>query len=113
MPNRTIPLLLQSHFFWMGVLLIFCLLFPDFAHASTTGMPWEDPMSKLVKSITGPVAFAVSILALVASVIGLLFGGELSGLIKNMAFLAMGIAIVVCSANVLKGLFNVSSTLIF
>lgn len=99
-------------FILMGLLFLFLLLFPDMAHASSTGMPWESPLSKLVRSITGPVAFAVSVLAIIAAVGGLLFGGELSGLIKTMIFLAMGIAIIVFATNVLKSLFSVSSTLI-
>ena len=109
---RLFHLLTERPLILLALLLLVSILLPDVAHASSTGMPWESPLSKLVSSITGPVAFAVSILSIVAAVGGLLFGGELSGLIKTMIFLAMGIGIVVFAANVLKGLFNVSSTLI-
>ena len=88
----------------MSVLFVILLLFPDFAHASSTGMPWESPLTKLVESITGPVAFGISVLALVASVAGLVFGGELSGLIKNMLFLALGISVIVFATNMLRSL---------
>ena len=32
------------------LLLLVSLLFPELAHASSTGMPWESPLSKLVNS---------------------------------------------------------------
>lgn len=110
--QRLFHLLTEHPLVLLSLLLLVSLLFPELAHASSTGMPWESPLSKLVNSITGPVAFAVSVLAIIAAVAGLLFGGELSGLIKTMIFLAMGIAIVVFATNVLKSLFNISSTLI-
>ena len=97
----------------LAILFAIAMLFPDMAHAtSSSGMPWESPLNKLVKSITGPVAFGISILAIVAAMAGLLFGGELSGLIKTLLFLAVGISVVVFAANVLSSLFNVSSTLV-
>lgn len=33
--------------------------------ASTTNLPWEGPLEKLLKSFTGPVAKAISIMAVV------------------------------------------------
>ena len=110
--QRRLSLLTEHPLILMGLLFAVLLLFPDIAHASSTGMPWEGPLTKLVDSITGPVAFGISVLALVASVAGLVFGGELSGLIKNMLFLALGISVIVFATNMLRSLFNVSSTLI-
>lgn len=110
--QRHVSVLTKHPLILMGLLFAILLLFPDFAHASSTGMPWEAPLTRLVASITGPVAFGISVLALVASVAGLIFGGELSGLIKNMLFLALGISVIVFATNMLRSLFNISSTLI-
>ncbi|MCJ8352296.1 TrbC/VirB2 family protein [Moritella sp.] len=110
--QRRVSIFTKHPLILMGILFVILLLFPDLAHASSTGMPWEGPLTKLVNSITGPVAFGISVLALVASVAGLVFGGELSGLIKNMLFLALGISVIVFATNMLRSLFNISSTLI-
>lgn len=110
--QRKVSVLTKYPLILMGLLFAILLLFPDLAHASSTGMPWEAPLTRLVASITGPVAFGISVLALVASVAGLIFGGELSGLIKNMLFLALGISVIVFATNMLRSLFNISSTLI-
>lgn len=104
-----------TNLFFSFILLLtmaFLLLYPELAHASSTGMPWEGSLSKIVSSITGPYAFALSVLALVASFGALLFGGDMVSIIKNLIFVAMGISMVVFSVNALKSIFNVSSTLV-
>jgi type IV secretion system protein VirB2 len=90
------------------------MLLPELAHASSSGggVPWEDPLSKIVDSITGPVAAGISVLAIVAAGITLVFGGEISGFIKTLAYIALVIALIVGATNVLSSLFGISSTLI-
>ncbi|GIU52412.1 conjugal transfer protein TrbC [Shewanella sairae] len=110
--RRALSLLTEHPFILMVMLFAVLLLFPDLAHASSTNMPWEAPLTKLVNSVTGPVAFGISVLALVASIAGLVFGGEISGLIKTMLFLALGISVIVFATNMLRTLFGISSTLI-
>ncbi|MEF1183010.1 TrbC/VirB2 family protein, partial [Vibrio campbellii] len=40
------------------------------ANASSTGLPWESPLERIVDSITGPVAFGASALGIVAASVG-------------------------------------------
>jgi len=89
------------------------LFIPVLARASSSsGMPWEDPLLKVVDSITGPVAFGVSVLGVVAAGIALVFGGQLDGFIQKLAILALVIALIVFAVNVLSAVFGVSSTVI-
>ena len=46
------------------LLLTVFLILATGAMASATNMPWEGPLDKLLKSLTGPVARTVIILAL-------------------------------------------------
>ena len=97
----------------LGSLIILSLFMPELAHASSSGgVPWEDPLSKVVDSVTGPVAFGVSVLAIVAAGITLVFGGEISGFIKTIIYIALVIALIVGATNVLSSLFGISSTII-
>ncbi len=41
------------------------------AFASSAGMPWEGPLQQLVQSLTGPVAKAIGIIAIVATALGM------------------------------------------
>ncbi|MFJ3459440.1 TrbC/VirB2 family protein [Scandinavium goeteborgense] len=89
------------------------LIFPALAQASSsTGMPWEDPLNKVVDSVTGPIAFGVSVLGVVVAGMALAFGGQLDGFIQKIAILALVVALIVMATNVMSSLFGVSSTVI-
>ncbi len=47
------------------IALLALFLMTQSAHAASAGMPWEQPLERLVTSITGPVVRAVLILAIV------------------------------------------------
>ncbi|MBA5685056.1 TrbC/VirB2 family protein [Photobacterium damselae] len=94
-------------------LLYLFFIAPSFVYASSsTGMPWESPLSKLVNSITGPVAFGLSALSIVGVFAGMAFGVELEGLMKKLAITAIVIAVIVFAINLLSSLFGISSTII-
>ena len=89
------------------------VLLSPLANASNTGMPWESPLEKIVNSITGPVAFGVSVLGIVAAGIGLIFNNnDMSGFVKLLAALALVISLIVFATNLLSTVFGVSSTLV-
>lgn len=85
------------------------------AHASTGGsggLPWEGPLQKVVTSLTGPVALAISILAMAASGGALVFGGELSEFTRKIIMLVLAISFLVFGAAFMTQLFGVSGALI-
>lgn len=84
---------------------------PMFAQNTGSALPWESSMDKLVSSITGPVAFGISIIAIVAAGAGLIFGSEISGFLKSTMILALVIGMIVASAKVLSGLFGVGAVI--
>lgn len=71
------------------------------ASTASQGLPWEDPLTTIKNSITGPVAFAISILAIVAAGAGLVFGGEISGFIKTIVYIVLVIAMIVGAVNIM------------
>lgn len=101
---------LQQH--WLHGCIMLTLFLPGLAHASNTGMPWESPLSRVVDSITGPIAFGASVLGIVAAGLTLIFGGQLDGFIRTLMQLALVISLIVLATNILTTLFNVSSTVV-
>ncbi len=93
----------------MGVLLVLgaCLLPQDVFAAGTAGggLPYESALTRLRASITGPVAFTLSLIGIVGAAGMLIFGGELTGFLRMMVFLVLLIAILVGAQNVLTTLF--------
>jgi len=81
-------------------------LMPDVAHAvddsKKQGLPFEDPLAKLRDTLTGPVAFAISLVGIVAAGAVLIFGGEMSGFLRTIVFLVLVIALVVNAGGLIK-----------
>jgi type IV secretion system protein VirB2 len=98
------------------VVLVMVLL-PDLAHASDTAtegsedLPFMDPLHNLGSAISGPVAFSISLIGIVAAGAILIFGGELSGFMRSMVFLVLVIAVLVNASNVIKFISSNAATI--
>ena len=62
------------------------------AYAAGSGMPWEGPLEQIVDSITGPVARAAAVIAIVIAGVTIIFS-EGGGGVRKLAFVGLGIAI--------------------
>lgn len=64
---------------------------------STSGsdMPWDSALSTLQESLTGPFAYIVSLIGIVASAGMLVFGGEISGFLKSMLYVVLVVAVLI------------------
>jgi len=90
------------------VLLIGWVMMPDLASAAVAGggLPYEAPLTRLRASITGPVAFSISLLAIVGVLGLLIFGGELTGFMKVLLFIVLLVAIIVGAQNFVTTFFG-------
>ena len=93
----------------VGLLLVLWVItMPNEVYAAGTaggGLPYESALTRLRASITGPVAFTLSLIGIVGAAGVLIFGGELTGFLRMMVFLVLLIAILVGAQNVLTTLF--------
>ena len=103
MPDRVL--------FCLGVILITSLA-PDVAWAASSGgLPWETPLQTLRDSITGPVAYAISLMGVVAAGAALVFGGEINDFIRRIIVLVLVISLIIFSTNILSTLFNAGAVI--
>lgn len=86
------------------------LLVAGIAEAATGGdLPWEEPLDALVKSVTGPVAGAISFLVIVFTGGALLLrGGEISDLGRLLLQISLGIGVVIGAGPLMLELFGFS-----
>ena len=75
------------------------------AYAGGSGMPWEAPLEQVVESITGPVARAAAVIAIIISGIGIIFG-EGGGGIRKLAFVGLGIAVMFAAVSFFLDFFG-------
>jgi len=98
-------------FFYVGlaVMLAVFLIAPQHAFASEgTGgsLPYESWLTNLRASVTGPVAFALSIIGIVVAGGVLIFGGDLNGFFRTLIFLVLVMALLVGAQNVMSTFFG-------
>lgn len=73
------------------------LAFAAPAYASGSGMPWEGPLQQILDSITGPVARAVGVIAIVMAGFTIAFSDGGSG-VRKLAWAGLGLACVFAAA---------------
>lgn len=91
------------------VLLLFMFLVPQYAAASAgTGgsLPYESWLVNLRNSVTGPVAFALSIIGIVVAGGVLIFGGDLNGFFRTLVFIVLVMAFLVGAQNIMSTFFG-------
>ena len=73
-----------------------------FAAENGNNLPWEGPLTTLVTSLTGPVAYAISVVAIVALGATLAFaGGEMGETMKRLLHVGIAVCCVVFAAQVM------------
>ena len=75
------------------------------AFAAGSGMPWEGPLEQVVDSITGPVARAAAVIAIVLAGVTIIFS-EGGGGVRKLAFVGLGIAIMFAAVSFFLDFFG-------
>ena len=91
------------------VMLALALLSPQLAFASEGtggGLPYEQWLTNMRNSVTGPVAFTLSIIGIVIAGGVLIFGGDLNGFFRTMVFLVLVMAFLVGAQNMMGTFFG-------
>lgn len=82
------------------------------ASTASQGMPWETPMQLIADSLTGPVAFCISVIGMTGSGFALIFGSEIGTFLKVIIYIILASSIAICAASLLRLLFGVGAELI-
>ena len=73
----------------------------------------ETPLQSLQKSLSGPIALSIGIIAVVITGAMLIFGGEISDFGKRMAYVVLVLGILLSANTIITSLFTNTSVLIF
>jgi type IV secretory pathway VirB2 component (pilin) len=90
------------------LLFIVWIIVPSLAEASVGtggGLPYETWLTSLQNSVTGPVAFSLSIIGIVVAGGVLIFGGDLNGFFRTLIFIVLVMALLVGAQNIMSTLF--------
>jgi type IV secretion system protein VirB2 len=77
--------------------------------ASSGALPWEGGLTKIRDSITGPVAGAISLIAIIAAGAALIFGGDMTGFMRTSVYIVLVLGIIVSASGLLDKLYGVTA----
>jgi type IV secretion system protein VirB2 len=90
-------------------ILFFISFFSADAFASAGaggGLPYEDWLDRLKDSVTGPVAFTISLIGIVVAGALLIFGGDMNGFFKTLVLIVLVMALLVGAQNFMSSFFG-------
>lgn len=100
----------RSQFVLCATIMLALLFFVPHAALAAEGtggsLPYESWLTNLRNSVTGPVAFALSIIGIVIAGGVLIFGGDLNGFFRTLIFLVLVMALLVGAQNVMSTFFG-------
>ena len=96
----------QSAMLAAGVGLL--LATPAWAAGGGTAMPWEGPLTTVMQSLSGPVAKAVGIIAIVLTGLGFAFAEGGSAMRKGIG-IVFGLAIAFTATTFVSTFFNLTA----
>jgi type IV secretion system protein VirB2 len=97
---------------WLGLFVILLIAVSNDAYAGTAAggsLPYETWLTSLKNSVTGPVAFALSIIGIVIAGGVLIFGGDLNGFFRSLIFIVLVMAFLVGAQNMMTTFFGTAA----
>ncbi len=104
--NKRALFLKPQVFIALGLMMLLLLgTEPSFASSTSGGgLPFDSWLTKISNSITGPFAFSVSIIGLVAAGAALIFGGDMNGFMRSLIFIVLVLAFIIAAKNTLSAI---------
>lgn len=75
------------------------------AQAAGSGMPWEEPLQKVLESVQGPVAKIVAVIIIITTGLTLAFG-ESSGGFRKLIQIVFGLSIAFAASSFFLSFFS-------
>lgn len=108
--NNNLKFIFTHPLFWMvffGVVIVLIGIEPAHAADATdgggAGLVWEQPLARVRRSFSGPVAFGISMLGLIACGGALIWGGEISEFIRRIIYVILVISLLVFANTLMTG----------
>lgn len=89
----------------IGAVIAYVLLAPTTALSAGSGMPWEEPLQKVLESVEGPVAKIVAVLVIITTGLALAFG-ETSGGFRKLIQIVFGLSIAFAASSFFLSFFS-------
>jgi type IV secretion system protein VirB2 len=75
------------------------------AHAAGSGMPWEEPLQRVLESVQGPVAKIVAVIIIITTGLTLAFGDTAGGF-RRLIQIVFGLSIAFAASSFFLSFFS-------
>ena len=75
------------------------------AHAAGSGMPWEEPLQKVLESVQGPVAKIIAVIIIISTGLTLAFGDTAGGF-RKLIQIIFGLSIAFAASSFFLSFFS-------
>ncbi|MGY4397650.1 type IV secretory pathway VirB2 component (pilin) [Sphingomonas sp. UYAg733] len=89
----------------IGAALGLALVVATNAEAAGSGMPWEEPLQKVLESVQGPVAKIVAVMIIIVTGLTLAFG-ETAGGFRKLIQIVFGLSIAFAASSFFLSFFS-------
>jgi type IV secretion system protein VirB2 len=96
--SRNVPTLIAA-------LIGTSVMMPARAWAAGSGMPWEEPLQKVLESVQGPVAKIVAVMIIIVTGLTLAFG-ETAGGFRKLIQIVFGLSIAFAASSFFLSFFS-------
>lgn len=98
--------MVRKYFAFALALMGVALLIAEPAFASAQNLPWEGPLATVQASLTGPVAIAISIIAIMVAGAVLVWGGEINDFARRLVMIVLVVAVIAGAVSIFNTLFT-------
>lgn len=91
----------------LTIITVVMLLTPQTAHAAGSAMPWEGPLTQILRSIEGPVAKIFGTIVIIMTGLGLAFG-DAGGGVRKLIQIVFGLSIAFTATSFFLSFFSFS-----
>lgn len=105
--NRLLTFGSLNHRMLFGLCIVGAvfMLTPQTAHAAGSAMPWEGPLTQILRSIEGPVAKIFGTVVIIMTGLGLAFG-DAGGGIRKLIQIVFGLSIAFTATSFFLSFFS-------
>ncbi|WP_339864906.1 TrbC/VirB2 family protein [Paremcibacter congregatus] len=105
--HMTLPLATHYRLFLTSVatFLVVTFVITAPAYASGSGMPWEEPLQRILESVQGPVAKIIAVIIIILTGLTLAFG-ESSGGFRRLIQIVFGLSIAFAASSFFLSFFS-------
>jgi type IV secretion system protein VirB2 len=94
----------------LQLVLLLALLFISASAFAGEPLPWDNGLKKFGDALTGPTVMYIAIIAFAAAGLGLIWGGEMSDMLKKIVMSICAVSFVVGAAGFAKNFLGINVT---